>query len=177
MLRNTFLLQFVVVVVLALSIPKFCYSQKDETYTASNGMVFSVGDTVTLGVGADPDGKFRYIYSGITRTLFAAFGGESDYDSRLPAYFNGQKVKIRKIKASDKQAVFTFDTEKWAGYVVEIENAISECELAYCRPNGFLSQQEYEKLVLLYQAATNGDITIEKFGKLRDELIGKTTDK
>lgn len=159
---------------LLLSVSISGYSQKAEIYTASNGMVFSVGDTVTLGVGADPDGKFRFIYSGITRTIFASIRGEDDYDSRVPEYFNGMQVKIRKIKIYDKQALFTFDTDSWAGYVVEIENAISECELAYCRPNGFLTQQEYEKLILLYQAVQNDKITIEKFSKLRNELIGKT---
>jgi hypothetical protein len=157
--------------ILCLSLTYTTYSQKAETYTASNGMIYTVGDTITLGVGSEPDGKFRHIYSGMARTIFATLAEEADYDVRLPEFFQGAPVVIRKIKANDKETLFVFDTDGWGGFVIDIEKATSVCEVAYCRPQGFLTQQEFEKLVRMYQAVLNGDITPEKFEALRTELV------
>ena len=158
--------------ILCLSLTYTTYSQKAESYTASNGMVYTVGDTVTLGVGSEPDGKFRHIYSGMARTIFATLAEEADYDVRLPEFFQGAPIVIKKIKANEKETLFVFDTDGWGGFVIDIEKATSVCEVAYCRPEGFLTQQEFEKLVRMYQAVLNGDITTEKFEALRMELVG-----
>lgn len=157
--------------ILYLSLTYTSYSQKAESYTASNGMVYTVGDTITLGVGSEPDGKFRHIYSGMARTIFATLAEEADYDVRLPEFFQGAPVVIKKIKTNEKETLFIFDTDGWGGFVIDIEKATSVCEVAYCRPEGFLSQQEFEKLVRMYQAVLNGDITTEKFETLRKELL------
>ncbi len=157
---------------LTIGLTHVAWSQKLDTYTSSNGMEFNIGDTVTLGVGSSPNGNFNHIYSGIARTVFASMAEEADYDPRLPEFFHGAPVVIKKIKMSDNEAFFMFDTDGWGGYVIDIEKAIKACEVAYCRPTGFLSQQEYEKLILLYQAVLDEKISAEKFEKLRAELLG-----
>lgn len=162
--------------VLFLSICDPLFSQKTTSYTASNGVVYTIGDTITLGVGSAPDGYFNYIYSGVARTILASLIEEAEYDVRLPEFFQGAPVKIKKIKTGNSETLFSFDTESWGGFVIDIENAIGVCEIAYCRPNGFLTQQEYEKLVLLYRAVADGIISEEKFNLLREEMIRKSVE-
>ena len=155
--------------VLGLLLPAI--AQKKNTYTASNGMVYSVGDTIVLGVGSAPDGFFNTIYSGMAFTIFASLADETDYDFRLPDYFHGAPVVIRKIKMRDNEMLFLFDTDGWGGYVIEIEQAIANCEVSWCRPNGFLTQEEFEKLILLYRAVLNDELPSERFEVLRRELL------
>ena len=148
-------------------------SQKLTTYTSSNGMVFSVGDTLVLGVGSAPDGNFNYIYSGMMLTIFGSLAAENDFDTRLPEYFHGSPQQIKKIRQHEKDVLFMFDTEGWGSFVIDIEKAIASCEVSYCRPDGFLTQEEFEKMVLLYRAVLNEEISTEKFEVLRNEMIGK----
>jgi hypothetical protein len=146
-------------------------AQKSKTYTASNGMIYSVGDTVILGVGSAPDGYFVNIYSGMARTIFATLAEEAEYDFRLPDFFHGAPVEIRRIRNVDDGTLLLFDTDGWGGFVIDIEKAIAACEVSYCRPFGFLTQEEFEKLILLNRAAANGEISVERFEELRKELL------
>jgi hypothetical protein len=146
--------------------------QKKETYTAKNGFTFTVGDTITLGVGSDPDGAFQYIYSGLAKTIFATLSEEEGYDPRLPEYYAGAKLVSHKIKVQDSETILVVRTEEYGNYNVAVEKAISSCEIAYCRPGGYLSQEEFEKLVLIYRAFLAGEISEERFHILRDELTG-----
>ncbi|MBK7970680.1 MAG: hypothetical protein IPK08_18120 [Bacteroidetes bacterium] len=66
-----------------------------------------------------------------------------------------------------------FIIEEIGGYLIEIENAIQSCELAFCRPDGYLTQQEFEKLILINDAVTEGRISPEKRIELRNELLGR----
>lgn len=162
------------VLLLVLIVPGFTsvgYSQKLTTYTASNGMTYNVGDTIVLGVGSAPDGNFNHIYSGMVLTIFGSLAVESDYDVRLPEYFHGSPQEIKKIRQREKDVLFLFDTDGWGGFVIDIEKAIASCEVSYCRPHGFLTQEEFEKLVLLYRAVLNEDISTERFEELRMELM------
>lgn len=150
-------------------------AQKLTSYTASNGMTYNVGDTLVLGVGSAPDGYFNFVYSGMALTIFGSLAIESDYDVRLPDYFHGSPQAIKKIKQREKDVLFLFETDGWGGFVIDIEKAIAACEVSYCRPNGFLTQEEFEKLVLLYRAAVSGDISSERFEELRLELMQTNT--
>jgi hypothetical protein len=147
------------------------FSQKKGSYKASNGFVINVGDTLMLGVGSAPDGRFQHIYESMARTIFASLADEYHYDFRLPEYFQGAPVVIRKIKPREKETLITFNTDGWGSFVIDVEPAIASCEIAYCRPEGFLTQEEFEKLILLYRASLNGEISEERFRVLRNELL------
>lgn len=148
-------------------------AQKLKEYTTSNGLLIQPGDTVVLGVGSSPDGYFYHIYSVIAETIFASLADETETDFRLPEFFNGAPVVIKKIK--DRKGVVSalFDTDGWGAFMIDIEDAIRSCEIAWCRPDGFLSQEEYEKLVLLYRSVLDETITVEKFNALRSEMLGQ----
>jgi hypothetical protein len=146
-------------------------AQKVESYTTSNGLLIKPGDTLVLGVGSAPDGFFNYIYSGVAMTIFSSLAEENEVDFRLPDYFNGAPVEITRIRKKDDLILLYFNTDGWGTFIVDIEEAIKVCEVAWCRPEGYLSQQEYEKLVLLYRAVKDGSITVKRFEQLRSEML------
>jgi hypothetical protein len=148
-------------------------AQKSSSYLATNGINYAVGDTLVLGVGSAADGFFNHIYSGVALSIFGSLAEENEYDVRLPEYFQGAPVVIKKIKQREKDVLFLFNTDGWGSYVIDVEQAINTCEISYCRPNGFLTQEEFEKLILLYRAVLNQEITTLRFEELRKELIGK----
>ncbi len=147
-------------------------AQKAPEYTASNGITYMEGDTVTLGVGSSCGGAFNYVYTGVATTILMSLSEMEGYDARLPAGFEGSKVVIRKIKKTGEKTLLTFVDNELGGYVIDIEAAIKSCEVAFCQPNDFLTQQQFEKLILLYQACLNQEISPEKFEVLRGEMIG-----
>jgi hypothetical protein len=155
------------------------HAQKQSVYTTSNGLQIKTGDTLMLGVGSAYDGYFNYIYSGLAATIFAALAYEYDQDLRLPEFFQGAPVVIKRIRSAKKTkndngqptTWLYFDTDGWGTFMIDIESAISVCEVAWCRPDGFLSQEEFEKLILLYRSLQNESITKEKFDALRKEML------
>lgn len=170
-----------VIILFVLSLLSVCASaQKLESYTTSNNLLIKPGDTLVLGVGSAPDGYFNYIYSGLAATIFAAMAEEYDQDLRLPDFFQGAPVVVKRIRSAKnsrkdqgKPTVYLyFDTDGWGSFMVDVEEAIKVCEIAWCRPEGFLSQQEFEKLILLYRSVKDGTITVDKFEELRNEMIG-----
>ncbi len=169
---NRAYLLYITLFTLALSwIHREASAQKQNAYTASNGYTITVGDTVMLGVGSAPDGRFQHIYESMAQSIFAALADDYNYDFRLPEYFQGAPVVIKKIKQKDNETLLIFNTEGWGAFVIDAEAAIASCEIAFCRNGRFLSQEEFEKLVLLYRAALDGDISAERFESLRKELI------
>jgi len=157
---------------LLLLFMKVSVAQKIPEYTASNGILYLEGDTITLGVGSSCGGAFNFVYSGVATTILMSLSEMEDYDPRLPAGSEGIKVVIRKIKISGEKTILTFVDDELGGYVIDIEAAIKSCEVAFCQPNDFLSQQQFEKLILLNQACWNQEISVEKFDELRGEMIG-----
>lgn len=146
-------------------------AQKLKSVTASNGYLIEEGDTVMLGVGSATDGFFNYVYSSSANSVVAAFVDEDEYDFRLPEFFQGAPVVIYKIKVRNNDTLLYFETESWGDQVINLEQAIDHCEIAFCRPDGFLSQEIFEKLILLYRAVQNEEITEERFWELRGEML------
>lgn len=146
-------------------------AQKKSSVTASNGYFIEEGDTLMLGVGSAPDGRFNFIYAAAANSLIGSFVDEDEYDFRLPEFFQGAPVVIYKIKVKNNVTLLYFETESWGDQIIELEKAIEFCELAYCRPEGFLNQEEFEKLILLYRAVLNEEITEERFWELRTEML------
>ena len=168
--RLMMLRKLILLLILGLSLAS-ASAQKLNTYTTSNGLVIQPGDTLVLGVGSAPDGFFNYIYSGVAMTIFSSLAEENEVDFRLPEYFNGAPAVITRIRKKDDLTLLYFNTHGWGTFIVDIEEAIKVCEVAWCRPEGYLSQQEYEKLVLLYRAVKEGSITVERFEQLRKEML------
>jgi len=150
-----------------------CFAQKLESYTTTSGWEIRVGDTLSLGVGSLPDGRYDFIYSGLAVTIFETLAAEQGFDPALQPGSEGALVVVSKIRKKGDQVMAYFIIDEMGGYLIEIENAIQSCELAFCRPDGYLTQQEFEKLILINDAVTEGRITPEKRIELRNELLGR----
>lgn len=150
-----------------------CFAQKLDSYTTEAGWEIKPGDTLSLGVGSLPDGRYDFIYSGLAVTIFETLAAEEGFDPALQPGSEGALVVVSKIRKKGDQVMAYFIIEEMGGYLIEIENAIQSCELAFCRPEGYLTQQEFEKLILINEAVTEGRITPEKRIELRKELLGK----
>ena len=146
-------------------------AQKLKSVMASNGFVIEEGDTVMLGVGSAPDGFFNFIYSSSANSVLTALVDEGEYDYRLPEFFQGAPAVIYKIKVKNNDTLLYFETESWGDQIIELEKAIDNCEIAYCKTNRFLTQEEFEKLILLYRAVQNDELKEDRFLELRQELL------
>ncbi|MBK6640840.1 MAG: hypothetical protein IPG39_06140 [Bacteroidetes bacterium] len=150
-----------------------CFAQKLDSYTTNAGWEIKPGDTLSLGVGSLPDGRYDFIYSGLAVTIFETLAAEQGFDPALQPGSEGALVVVSKIRKKGDQVMAYFIIDEMGGYLIEIENAIQSCELAFCRPDGYLTQQEFEKLILINDAVTEGRISPEKRIELRNELLGR----
>lgn len=162
-----------IILLVALLFSATCSAQKLDSYTTKAGWEIKPGDTLSLGVGSLPDGRYDFIYSGLAVTIFETLAAEEGFDPALQPGSEGALVVVSKIRKKGDQVMAYFIIEEMGGYLIEIENAIQSCELAFCRPEGYLTQQEFEKLILINDAAADGRITPEKRIELRKELLGK----
>ena len=73
------------------------FSQDMETYTASNGNTYKIGDTVRVALGSMPEGNFKYVQ--VSPPLFAPPTRNSNSLSARKDFANTYVI-IRKIKKS-----------------------------------------------------------------------------
>ena len=73
------------------------FSQDMQTYTASNGKAYKIGDTVKVALGSMSDGNFKYVQ--VSPPLFAPPTRNSNSLSARKDFAN-TNVIIRKIKKS-----------------------------------------------------------------------------
>ena len=148
-------------------------AQSLERYQTQNGLLLSPDDTLSIGVGSGENGNFQYIYTGLALTILGNLVIEEGFDPFLQGSYAGEPVVIKKLRKKDDTIFAYFTLPEIGMYMVDIESAISTCELSYCRPDGYLSQEEFEKLILINNAALDGRITSEKRNDLRIEMLGK----
>ncbi|HEX5001169.1 MAG TPA: hypothetical protein VFW78_01630 [Bacteroidia bacterium] len=143
-----------------------------DRYTASNGLVVSDQDSITIGVGSLPDGSYQYIY--MSSLISPLSTSNIDYcrtNFKLQAGQEGTTVAVRKIKRANGKVYAFVPLGGSTSFIIEIEEAISGCELAFCRPAGYLNQQQFEKLILMRDAYKSGNLSEERFYELRNEFL------
>jgi hypothetical protein len=146
--------------------------EKPESYKISNGIEFHPGDSITLGAGSNPDGSFNFIYQAVPILPFLDINlQESRKNMKIDGSAAGWIGTISSIKKTGGKTFFLINFGAPANYIVEVDSAVKECELAACRKEGFLSQEEFEKLILISQSYQDGTINLEKFHKLRGEMM------
>jgi hypothetical protein len=107
------------------------YPQRMAEYSATNGIVYHVGDTVQLGRGSGNNGKFVFLTMGGWAVSLDAEQNQID-----AVYTNGQvKIKkIKKMKLVGKPTIFfTVGGGNISNYSLMIEAAIESCEVKPCR--------------------------------------------
>jgi hypothetical protein len=148
-----------------------CAQETLARYTASNGLVITEEDSVTIGVGSAPAGIYRHIFmSSVISPLKESYIEELRHTFALQPGQEGITVPVKKIKKANGRVYLFVPLGGSTPFIIELEDAIATCELAYCRPGGYLSQQEFEKLMLMNEAFRNGDLSEERYYELRREF-------
>ena len=144
-----------------------------DSYTASNGITYSVGDEVKLGKGSDTDGKFVYV------TIGGWAVSTNPEANRLPAANAGLIVTIKKIKKYDKKrmkkVVLTVGGGNITNYLIDLENAIDQCEIENCGKDNSdnISQEtdKYDKIKKLKDLLDDGILTQEEYESEKKKLL------
>ena len=125
--------------VLFLILSLSAYSQdeviKQDNYSASNGITYSVRDHFILGEGSAANGEFRYVsFLGWDDVLFPQ-GEITEFN--LEASSAGAEVKLKKIKkfysSGSTEVIFKIGIGSLVNYFINIEKAIASCEIEKCK--------------------------------------------
>ena len=124
-------------VLIALVLPILMLSQNRlDSYTASNGIEYKVGDKIQLDIGSGCDGKFVYVsVGGIMITMDAE-------TNMLPATSAGMIMRIKKIKHYRTEVfnkvMFIMGINSVTNYNMDIEYALRVGEV---HPNVYIESE------------------------------------
>lgn len=155
--------------------------EKTETYTASNGITYKVGDTITLGKGSGHNGHFAYVQMGGFYNAMAAMGGNyRDMSSGLDRNYAGTNVVVKKIKTyRDKRGTnkttFVVGGGNITNYDLRIEDAIDTCEIKDCNDAQKVeivsAESKYDKLKKIKELKDSGVLSEEEYQKEKDKIM------
>lgn len=158
-------------------LPFLGFSQDMETYTASNGKTYKVGDTVKVALGSMPDGNFKYVQ--VSPPLLAPPTRNSNSLSARKDFAN-TNVIIRKIKKSaqlsgSEKIVFNVKVRGIITYDIWIEEAISACEVTPCaaKNTNIATGSVADELLKLKSLLDAGAITTDEFNAQKKKLLAQ----
>lgn len=156
---------------------------KGETYAASNGKVYKVGDTITLGKGSGINGHFEYMQmGGFYNTMAAMSGDTGSLAAGLGRNYSGTNVVLKKIKTiKDKRGTnktyFVVGGGNITNYNLMIEEAIASCEITDCKDVSKVevvsSESKYDKLKKIKDLKDAGVLSDEEFQREKDLIMSK----
>jgi hypothetical protein len=91
-------MKYILFLIILFTIPCKAFAEKRDSVSFtinSKQYLFKVGDTLTLGLGSNPDGSFMYILN-----------GKKEGMSKL---YSGKKVVIKKIDYNKAMQWYTFE--------------------------------------------------------------------
>lgn len=159
----------------------------DESYTASNGVTYSIGDKIVLGRGSAPNGDFVYLSMGGAASVLSVNMKSTERNEYLTlgASLAGlavelKKIKIVKLKGQEK-VLFIVGGGNITNYHLYIEDAIATCEVKDClqtdkhKPSLQIINQpdKYDQLKKLKELFDNGTLTEEEFMIEKRKLLDK----
>ena len=138
-----------------------------DSYTASNGKTYKIGDTIKLSRGSGQNGNFVYLTLGMMGSY-----------AQLDHTFTGSDCKIKKIKKNnDERIIFVVGAGGLSNYELSIEDAIATCEIADCNSNKTApvtivnQSSKYDELKKLKDLFDSGAITEDEYKKEKEKLL------
>lgn len=159
-----------VLLLLAISMNAQKIKKLDE-YTASNGITYKEGDEIKLGRGSDTDGRFVYVFMGGWAM------STNPEANRLGAANAGLLVTVKKIKKYNykryKGIYMTVGGGNISNYILDIENAISTCEIEDCKKenNSISTTDKYDKLAKLKKLFDEGVLSEEEYNVEKKKIL------
>ena len=170
-MRNLFIIMIITCV------PGLTHAQRKveklNKYLASNGITYKVGDEIKLGRGSGNNGDFVYL-------RFGGWYGATDTNPQLVnSASSGLVLVIKKIKRYDykrfKGVYFTVGGGNITNYLLDIENAVSTCEVENCikdnKVNIPSSGDKYNRIAKLKELLDAGAITKEEFELEKKKIL------
>lgn len=143
--------------------------QKLAEYTASNGITYKEGDTITMGRGSGSQGSFVYYQMG----GWAAGMG----DNSLPAIHSSTNVTVRKIRKAKMKGIekvwFAVRGGNITDYNLFIEDAIATCEIKDCISEELHNPKadKFDQLKKLKELFDNGTLSEEEYQSEKKKLL------
>jgi hypothetical protein len=147
-------------------------AQKLESYKASNGVEYHIGDTIRLGRGSS--GSKAFVYIQIGGIAVDINHPENNY---LPATWSGSFVKLKKIQKHQKTGKIWFIVGggNIVNYYAQIEEAIAECEVVPCKTEPLVvsGPDKFDQLKKLKELLDSGALTQEEYDKEKAKILEK----
>lgn len=143
------------------------YGEQLGSYKASNGKLYELGDTIKLSRGSGNNGSFVYLSVG--GIGFAANGGTG---SQVNYTFANTNVVVKKIKKDlSGRVFFSVGGGGLTNYTLDIENAISMCEIVDCNSTKQNSPSKLDELKKLKELLDAGVLTQDEFNAEKAKLL------
>jgi hypothetical protein len=163
--------------ILAAVLPLIASAQKLKEYHASNGKTYHPGDTIRLGLGAMPNGDFKYIQ--INQLLpgppdprrSSALAARKDMSN---SGFVIKKIQKAQQMAGGEKIVVTIRTGGLPTCDIWIEDAIAACEVTPCADQkGTTITSVADELIKLKKLLDDGAITKAEYDGQKKKLLGE----
>ena len=155
--------------------------KQGDSYSASNGKTYYVGDVIKLGRGSGLDGHFIYLTMSGWGALMSYDRNQSSSQFNIDRGYAGLAVNIKKIRTfkfkGAKKTIFVVGGGNITNYSLDIEQAIATCEIEDCTPkiNGQIIQQtsSADEIVKFKKLMDEGIITKEEFEMKKQQLLAR----
>lgn len=161
-------------VVLAVLFSSYCYSQQrvdENTYKSKSGMIFRVGDEVTLGYGSNFNKDFKYVVSGLDLTgIGAPWHSKKFTIKRIREYGNNKRGNTSYLIIGAGLMNFWIDIEG----AIEFDEIVIPDEFKTkktSQPQTIVSVAD--ELTKLKKLLDDGVLTKEEFDAQKKKLLEK----
>ncbi|GGG29303.1 hypothetical protein GCM10011344_32690 [Dokdonia pacifica] len=150
-------------------------SGRVKVYKASNGITYKVGEFYELNEGSDTNGKFVHANIG-------GWGISTNAEAnRLGASNRNLRFKLKKIRVYNgrnfRGVIFTIGGGNITNYTLNIEGAISTCEILPCtpkEPSVIVNQTDkYDQLAKIKKLYDEGVLTKEEYEAEKKKILNK----
>jgi len=170
-----------IILILLMSVSVGAFAENTDSYKASNGKTYQIGDTIKLGRGSAPNGNFLYLQMGGWGMMASArTDGKNDFT--MPSSYSGLNVILKKIKQQKFKGaiktIFVVGGGNITNYNLIIEDAIASCEIVDCKEKvqkvEMVNQNsKLDEIKKLKGLLDSGAITKEEFEAEKKKLLEK----
>tara|TARA_R110002051_G_scaffold224048_1_gene287242 strand:- start:3966 stop:4445 length:480 start_codon:yes stop_codon:yes gene_type:complete len=151
-------------IILLLTLSLSVKSQTLKEYKASNGLTYKKKDTIVMSEGSGYDDTYKY--------LWIRGGGKIN-----TVAYQGIKVVIKKIKRfknrGTEKVLFSIGGGNIINYTLDIEGAISSCEIKNCIKDrkDISLNDKYDKLAKIKKLFDEGILTKEEYESEKKKIL------